>query len=426
VRVTGAVHPRLKILGAIEARLVQADRLVLAGLEEGTWPRGAPIDPFLSRPMRKTLGLPSPERQVGLSAHDFAQAACAPRVALVHSERRAGAPAVESRWLWRLRTLARGAGLGVPGRPEVLAWARRLDAPDTVEPAPRPAPTPPVEVRPKKLSVTRIERWLRDPYETYARYILRLKVLDPPDQPVGPRERGTAVHEALERFARDHDGELPDEAETLIRLYLEEALRAAGLPEGRMARETALARNLAPWLIDLERRRRPGATLRVEEEGTLTLQVAGQPFILTAKADRLEVRGDLVDIIDFKTGQAPSAKQVREHLAPQLTLTAAILKAGGFSALPGKRVPGDLVYVQVKGGRTVGLELVRASGDESGVMADAAREKLERRIAAFMNPNVAYLSRAMPQFISDAGDYDHLARVREWSVAADDDAGGGE
>jgi ATP-dependent helicase/nuclease subunit B len=109
VRAGGTPHPRLRILGALEARLLRADRLVLAGLEDGVWPRGAPIDPFLSRPMRERMGLPSPERRLGLTAHDFAQAACSPEVVLVHSQRREGAPAVESRWLWRLRTLTRGA-----------------------------------------------------------------------------------------------------------------------------------------------------------------------------------------------------------------------------------------------------------------------------------------------------------------------------
>jgi len=111
VRSGGATHPRLRILGAIEARLVRADRLVVAGLEEGVWPRGAPLDPFLSRPMRQALDLPSPERRIGLSAHDFAQAACAPEVILLHTERREGAPSVKSRWLWRLETLARGAAV---------------------------------------------------------------------------------------------------------------------------------------------------------------------------------------------------------------------------------------------------------------------------------------------------------------------------
>ncbi|MEI7931889.1 MAG: double-strand break repair protein AddB, partial [Alphaproteobacteria bacterium] len=129
VRASAPAHPRLQILGALEARLVHADRIVLAGLEEGMWPPNAPTDPFLSRPMRKTLGLPSPERRIGLSAHDFAQAACAPEVTLVHSERRGGQPSVKSRWLWRLETLARGADLALPERSQVIEWARMLDAP---------------------------------------------------------------------------------------------------------------------------------------------------------------------------------------------------------------------------------------------------------------------------------------------------------
>src|SRR5690606_34298273 len=132
VRTGGDTHPRLRILGAIEARLVRADRVILAGLEGGVWPRGGGVDPFLSRPMRKALGLPPPERRVGLSAHDFAQIACAPAVYLRHAERRDGQPSVKSRWVWRLQTLVRGAFPGaphLPGRADLEALAGHLDAP---------------------------------------------------------------------------------------------------------------------------------------------------------------------------------------------------------------------------------------------------------------------------------------------------------
>ena len=123
VRGGGSSHPRLRILGAIEARLVQTDLLILAGLEEGVWPQGAPIDPFLSRPMRAALGLPPPERRLGLAAHDFAQGASAAEVVLVSSERRDGAPAVASRWIWRLQTLVEGAELA-PADPSGAARVR--------------------------------------------------------------------------------------------------------------------------------------------------------------------------------------------------------------------------------------------------------------------------------------------------------------
>jgi ATP-dependent helicase/nuclease subunit B len=426
VRAVRAAHPRLRILGGIESRLVSADRLVLAGLEEGVWPQGAPLDPFLSRPMRAGLGLPPPERRIGLAAHDFAQAACAPEVVLVHSQRLQGAPAVESRWLWRLRTLARGAGQELPGRPEVLDWARALDAPERFSPAPRPRPRPPVAVRPAELPVTGVETWLRDPYAIYARYVLRLRPLQRPDEPVEARARGVAVHSALQRFAERHPDEIPSLAEELLEDLLVEALEEAGMPAPAMARERVLAGQAAAWLAGFERDRRRGARLLVEQKGVMEITIApgGKPFRLTARADRLEVRGERVDVLDFKTGQAPSRKQMQSGFAPQLTLTAAILQDGGFKAA-GPALPGELVYVRVTGGRKPGEALVRAIGGESLDWAADALDGLKRRIARFSSEDTAYLSWAAPQFMhARGGDYDHLARVWEWHVIGEGEEGG--
>jgi len=71
VRPSGSSHPRISILGPLEARLQTFDRIVLGGLNEKTWPAAATNDPFLSRPMKSKLGLPPPERRTGLAAHDF-------------------------------------------------------------------------------------------------------------------------------------------------------------------------------------------------------------------------------------------------------------------------------------------------------------------------------------------------------------------
>jgi len=429
MRPGGASHPRLRILGVLEARLVRADLLILAGLEEGRWPAGAPIDPFLSRPMRERLGLPPPERRIGLSAHDFAQAACAPQVVLLNSERRGGSPAVASRWLWRLSTLVKGAGLELPGRLDIVAWAKALDAPLPEPPlelrtAPRPNPKPPVSARPRKLAVTAIERWVRDPYGLYAREILKLRSLDRPDEPVEALARGTAIHAAFERFARDHPDELPQGAHGVFTAFLLEELRRAGMPEARMAREQALAINVAPWVIDFEQRRRPGATLIVERQGAFSFDGRAGPFTVTARADRIEVRGALADVLDFKTGVAPSPKMVRVGLSPQLTLTGAILAGGGFADL-GPLTPGGLLYVRVNGGRTPGREEARDDGDAAGLAREALRRLREKvaefdQVDEFDDPVAGYLSWAAPQFIGlQGGDYDHLARLWEWYVVGE-------
>ena len=401
------------------------DRLVLAGLEEGVWPQGAPIDPFLSRPMREKLGLPPPERRVGLTAHDFAQAASAPDVILVHCERRGGAPAVESRWLWRLKTLAGGAGLKLPHRDDALDWARALDAPGAYAPYPRPAPTPPVEDRPRKMAVTRVEALTRDPYAVWARDILKLYPLERPDEPVEARARGTAIHAAFEKFAEEHPGPVPANAPAIFEsLYMSE-LVAAGMPPTALARERALAKEAAAWVADWERERRAGAEqIIVEAEGQLTLPINGNLFTLTAKADRIEpTRDGLAHILDYKTGAAPSKKQVETGFSPQLTLTAAILLNGGFKDLPDRK-PGDLTYVRVTGRKPAGLEEVRVASADSEHAAFQALDGLRTLISRYDDPAQPYRSRTAPQFVKDhPGDYAHLARVFEWSTSGDDGEG---
>jgi ATP-dependent helicase/nuclease subunit B len=426
VRTGGAAHPRLRILGAIEARLIRADRLVLAGLEEGVWPRSPSADPFLSRPMRARLGLPPPERRIGLAAHDFAQAACAPEVTLVHVERRDGQPAVKSRWLWRLETLAKGAGVDLPGRPDVLAWARALDAPladppPTLQPARPPEPRPPAEARPRALFVTRVETLVRDPYAVYARHVLGLKALERPDERVEVRIRGTAIHTAFERLSIAWPGLAPGEAPRAFAGYYLDALRAAGATEGSLAREQALAARAGLWVADLERERRAhGVEVQVEQTGHY--RIPDLDFTVSAKADRLELDRGEVHVLDFKTGRAPTDKEIRTGFSPQLTLTAAIVAAGGFEGVS-VRVPGELVYVRVTGREPAGELHVRASGGgESLTMAEAALDGLKRLIARYDDPAQPYRSRTAPRFVKAyASDYDHLARVREWSAADEED-----
>ncbi len=425
VRAAPTAHPRLQILGAIEARLVHADRIILAGLEEGVWPPNAPTDPFLSRPMRQALGLPSPERRIGLSAHDFVQLASAPDVYLIHARRRAGQPTVKSRWLWRLETLARGAGVvALPGRDEVLAWASALDeAAGSPAPAPRPAPRPPVADRPRALSVTQVETLTRDPYAVWAKHILHLRALDRPDREADALVRGSAIHSAFETFSRFWPAALPaDAAGEFCKLYVA-ALRDAGMATGAMAREEALAREAAAWVADWEAgRRQTSPRIEVEVEGSIAFETPGGRFTLSARADRIELTPDGTGhILDFKTGGPPSPKQVKTGFSPQLTLTAAILIEGGFPELSAKRI-GDLVYVSVTGRKPAGKETPALGKD--GVAADAiadARIGLQTLIGDYDDPKRAYVSRIAPAFVRTYdSDYDHLARVYEWATAAED------
>ncbi len=429
VRTGGATHSSLRILGAIEARLARADRMILAGLEEGVWPNAAPVDPFLSRPMRAALPLPAPERRLGQTAQDFVQAACADEAVLVHCERRGGQPAVRSRWLWRLEMLTRGAHaddtpVRLSAPTGVADWTRALDAPPPgpARLAPRPAPTPPVERRPRSLYVTGVERWVRDPYALYARRILNLEPMERPGASAEALARGNAVHKAIERLTEDWPDLLPDDLDAVIERLLLEELGAHGFEDAAMAREAPLARNAARWLAGFETNRRArGVALLIEQQGALEFAAPGGPFTVKAYADRIEVGALSAAVMDFKTGQVPTAKQIKAGFAPQLTLTGAILAAGGFKDTNGPVPPEELTYVRVVGRKKAGEVAVRAAGPEAQILSDAALQGLMARVAEFDRPETPYLSWAAPHLMGSYSPYNLLARVWEWHVI-----GGGE
>jgi ATP-dependent helicase/nuclease subunit B len=406
-------HPRLQILGPLEARLQSFDVVVLAGLNEGTWPASVAADPWLSRPMREKLGLASPERAIGLAAHDFAMLAAGPRVFLTRALKADGAPTVASRWLQRLNQLASGLKLAFDPAKPYLAYASLLELPDAYAPEPRPAPTPPVAVRPRALSVTEIETWLRDPYEIYAKHILRLKPLDPLDAQIGPLERGTAIHKILELFLLEWTG-APDSEARLVAIA-DDVFAESGLSHATLALWRPRFVKAARWFIDLERRRRRDiAQVFVEIRGTRSFTAPGGEFVLRGRADRIDVlRAGGGAIIDYKTGSPPTPKQVEELLTPQLPLEGAILAEGGFPGI-GKLAPKDLIYIQFGGGARAGklIEML----DREDLVRKAA-ERLAARVAAFDHEETPYLPRVMPFSIDSVGDYDHLARVREWAVA---------
>jgi ATP-dependent helicase/nuclease subunit B len=411
-------HPRISILGPLEARLQHFDVVVLGGLNEGTWPRAAAVDPWLSRPMRERLGLESPERAIGLSAHDFATLAAASDVRVTRATKVDGVPTVASRWVQRLQQLAKGIGeVGSLSNGSIYAaYARLYAAPDEKpEPVPPPDPRPPVSERPRELSVTQIEKWLRDPYAVYARYVLKLKPLDLLDAEVGPLDRGRVMHEVLERFVRESESAWPDNAEARLIAMADEAFASYGIPQVALALWRPRFIRAARWFVAEERRRRHEiARSWLETDGQIAIPGPAGVFVLKGRADRIDLlREGGAAVVDYKTGKPPTDPQVA-NFAQQLPLEGAILEHGGFAEV-GALAAAQLVYIRFSGGATAGETHV-VKGD-AGDRVARALEGLTRRIAQFDLPETPYLSRLAPYRADLPGDYDHLARVREWSLS---------
>ncbi len=410
------VHSGMMIWGLQQSRVQGAQLVILAGMNEGIWPVASPPDPWLNRQLRAQAGLLLPDRRVGLSAHDVQQAIAAPEVVLSRAVRDSEAPTVPSRWLNRLTNLL--GGLSDDGNMALermrmrgrywLELAQRLDEPDETAPsAPRPAPRPPVTHRPKGISITEVERLIRDPYAIYARRILGLRMLDPlhhaPDAPM----RGTVIHQIVERFV----GQRPvvNHAESRARLLeIADDVMATEVawPSTRRFWRARLVR-IADWFVAGEIERQTEAEpVALERRGRFLLPKTD--ITLHGMIDRIDRRDDgSLAVFDYKTGTPPTKNQQR-HFDKQLLLSAILIEKDAVENIDKGKVS-RVAYIGL--GASPKLESTDLQGDET----EKTLEELECLLAEYQSPDQGYMSRRAVKSVSFGGDFDHLARFGEWS-----------
>ncbi|MDA7423455.1 double-strand break repair protein AddB [Thalassococcus lentus] len=422
VRDRDAPHPNILIWGTLEARVMDADLLILAGLNEGSWPEMPGADPWLNRKMRSDAGLLLPERRIGLSAHDFQQAAAAPEVWLTRAVKSDDAETVPSRWVNRLMNLM--AGLPAQQGPDALgqmkdrgahwlALARVAETPIETSPEPRPSPAPPVDSRPRQLSVTAIKRLVRDPYDIYASKVLRLRELDPLMRAPDALMRGIMLHDTIEAFLRES---MADPNRLTPESFMEVSERIIGDP-GKVPFPTTRAlwlarmQKVADWFVQSEKDRQFHATPHpdnFEVKGAVQLPLLG--FTLTAQADRIDIdeRGGAY-IYDYKTGKA-SSEQQQIHFDRQLLLEAAMVLEGGFPGVSPRHIEAaKFVSLKPSDPKQVEAPLEQCPPQETW-------QEFTRLITAYLSAEQGFTARRALLKDDDRANYDHLSRFGEWDV----------
>lgn len=408
-------HPRLSILGPIEARMLPFDFIILGGMNEGTWPGLPDTDPWMSRPMRSRFGLPLPERKIGLSAHDFAQMICMPNVLLTRSEKVSGKETIPSRWLAKLNVI-----LGFQGLESKLAntdpwrlWLRELQKPANICPITAPEPRPMVETRPQKFSVTEIELWMRDPYAIYAKRILGLRPLDPLDYLPTMADFGNMVHGVCDEYVKAYQA-IPDgrHIEYVMELGKKQIDQFSLHP---IAHEFWWKRfiSIMTWFVENEHQVRK---LRIDVQSEVWGEVFINSVTLGAKIDRLEYHSGQMHIVDYKTGVLPTKSDIRQGFAPQMILEALLAKHGAF----GRNIlPEHLWYWHMRGVVDEAV-LVKSVLDEKDNLEDMVTEAasgLARLITTFMQQETPYMAIPDPAKAPKYNAYEHLERLKEWQVS---------
>ncbi len=427
VRPKYGTHPRLMILGQLEARLIQTDVVILSGLNEGTWPPDPGNDPWMSRPMRKNYGLPLPERGITLAAHDFVQGACHEKVYVTRALRQGSAPSVPARWLQRLETFLSAIDID----PQTIKkekhqkYVEALDHINQTTPIERPQPKPPIESRPNELSVTKIDNWLKDPYQIYASKILQLYPLEDIDKNFDAAERGNILHKIMEEFTKEFPKKIPEDAADKFIDIAKTTLKKMNLPDDIWNAWKPKIFRMADWVCHYELKWRENATfLKSEVYGNLEFKEGlEKPFTLSGRVDRIDqLSNGSYAIIDYKSGGNYSLTKIQTAELNQLPLEALILENKGFHGLKTDNLAVEsLSYWKITGGREVGkiTNLNNRSKIEESI--ETAKTGLKQLIQAYEKEETAYA--AIPR-LSNAprfNDYEHLERVKEWA-ALDEEA----
>ena len=401
-------HPRIQLFGLLEARLQQADLVICAGLNEGSWPQSLPVDPWLAPMIRKKLGLPAQERQIGLSAHDLVGAMGAKNVVLTRAQRDGSGPAIASRFLLRMRAMC-GDNLKVDK--VALQYARQIDRPDSLQSEDQPAPTPSLAQRDVPISVTHVNKLTADPYAFYAAHILRLQSLDAIDADPSAAWRGSLVHDILEHWAEDDDY---DPAALVKRA------------QAVLADQTAhpVMRNLwAPRLIaGLQWVAAQYSEEKSAGRKALATERKGEAQIADVKlfgiADRIDQLPDgSLAIVDYKTGNPPSNAEVKAGFSLQLGLLAAIAEQSSFGDISGPVSKFEYWSLSKKNDAFGHLNTPTNPRSQNPIAAD---EMVDHAVAHFtaavqkyIKGDAPMIAKLHPEFAPYA-DYDQLMRFEEW------------
>ncbi|WP_455474166.1 double-strand break repair protein AddB [Bartonella sp. B30(2025)] len=413
-------HPRLFIWGALESRLQTVDTVIIGGLNEGSWPITARNDAFLSRPMKMMLTLEPPEQRIGLSAHDFQWAMGMNKVVMSRAKRVNHTPSLPSRWIQRLETvIGKHVWEQIRARGEILLhWAKSLDNTKVTTCTTRPCPVPPLDVRPRHFSVTEIETLRYDPYAIYAKKILQLKPLKALIHDPSATERGILYHAILAAFCTQVKDPTAENALDVLLAIGRKEFDKLNLPSDIAAIWWTIFENFAPFFIQWESNLGPRE--RHAEIASKKILIGATGVTLSGRVDRIDVLPNkMVEILDFKTNTPPSSKQVHNLISPQLALEAALFMQGAFTDFQGL-TPSNLLYIPLnKKGEIKSQSIFSNKGekDQKGTinLSEKAWDQLIALIEYYQNPQQGYLSHAVPSKKTYESDYDHLARLWEWS-----------
>jgi RecB family exonuclease len=320
----------LQVMGMLEARALDPERVIVLGAQEGILPENKAGRSFIPFELRRANNMPLRDGDDAVQAYNFLRMLQRAReaVAVWPEGEGSGGP---SRFLLQLEhELFRERQRPVEHAAARIPMPRAGTA--TIGVAKSGAVLGALRSKLEKgLSPSAIGDWLRCPLDFYFKQLLRLREVDEVEARIAPNVLGDALHAALETIYRPLLGrplQAPDleaavrEVGALVRTNLQAEQTADGLAHGQPLLQVHMAEHAARRFLRNELQNvRNGAVitpLQLEAEMGFPLQEAalalGSPVRVMGRLDRVDQVEGMHRILDLKSGKVNPADLVLKEL----------------------------------------------------------------------------------------------------------------
>ena len=324
----GDAYQGLQIMGVLETRVLDFERIIMLSVNEGVIPQGKSSASFITYDMKKEFGLPlHTDKDAIYSYHFFRLVQRAATVTFLFKNSQKGLSVGEPSRFLRLMELT------APETHTINKTTALQEVLINNTTAPQYEKTPDVisqlnELVAQGLSPSSLGQYIRDPEEFYFKRILGLPEEQLMEDNIAANILGTVVHDAIKEMYEPMVGKslkpsdliaLKKDIDAIVMRHFDEKYNLRALAQGKNLIVTEVVKRYCHQLIDwdcsaLDR----GDTieiLEVETQHTRSLNIPGvsTPVILRGVVDRLDRCNGVLRIIDYKTGSVqPSDLNIAE------------------------------------------------------------------------------------------------------------------
>ncbi len=384
------IDSNIDILSPIEARLLNFDLIIISSLNDNDFPQ---IDNhgWIGAKIKKDLGVNKTLKKIGQNGFDFCNYLSNKKVILTHSKYRLGQHNVESPFVTKLKTLCKILNINLD---KSQIYQQEISKNLHIVPQ-YLAPTfgnPNEDYRPNNYYITDISHLISNPYFIYVKKVLKLEELKKIDYEPSYAEFGSFIHKALEEYIKNPSN--INFEKIFENYFLSKQAKLIWYPKFLKIFENFCEDNQE--FLNHQ---------NILEE---LIKIDFENIKISGKVDRILVDNEQnVKIIDYKTGQVPSKKDVIYGLEPQLTIYAWILSETLFK----NHKIQELNYWKLN--RADGSKIIKIFNNE---------EEISEAILATKNGLKTifdYFSNQQNNFFATKNEEDdyiqNLSRIKEWN-----------